>query len=103
MADHKIGWLAKMDPAGEEAKGLFEALKAEEGVNQVRRLITNKLLVIIISCDHHHILIIISLSNKPSTNDQPGPSLHGEVDFYGSGEEVRRADRGTSLRGPRAL
>ena len=35
VAEHKTGWLAKMDPAGEEAKGLFESLKTEEGVNQV--------------------------------------------------------------------
>ena len=38
VAEHKIGWLAKMDPAGEEAKGLFESLKSEEGVNQVWKL-----------------------------------------------------------------
>lgn len=38
VAEHKIGWLAKMDPAGEEAKSLFESLKAEEGVNQVWNL-----------------------------------------------------------------
>ena len=39
VAEHKIGWLAKMDPAGEESKALFEQLRAEDGVNQVKKLI----------------------------------------------------------------